>query len=157
MDHSKLSAADWNTKKSAALLSFVKSVAQQKGSRVSPPQQCLASHKCVHRWGHKKNWVDSTATPSDFYLFGTLKDSLPQHQHANDEALQNTVYQWLQTEESNGYWIRIHAIVQRWKKTAANSGDYSETQECCSEVLWHYFMKHLPFYTLKTYIKLRCF
>jgi hypothetical protein len=30
--------------------------------RVSPPWQCQAIHRRVHRWGRKKNWMDSVAT-----------------------------------------------------------------------------------------------
>jgi len=44
----------------------------------------------------------------------------------NDKALKNTTCRWLQRRESNFYWVGVPVVVQRWKKTVAKEGDYSE-------------------------------
>ena len=49
-------------------------------------------------------------TIPEFRLFGPLKDSLREQYFADDEVLQNALFQWLK-KNSNFYQEEVHVLV----------------------------------------------
>ena len=64
--------------------------------------------------------------PSDFHLFGPLKEDLRGHHFEDTETLKRAVRQWFRKKDTNFYRAGIHALVRRWTKTVTNNGDYIE-------------------------------
>jgi histone-lysine N-methyltransferase SETMAR len=64
-------------------------------------------------------------TPSHYYLFCPLKQSLQGHHYTN-KALHNVTCQWLQTTQSDSYQVGTYTLVQAWKKTVDKDKDYVE-------------------------------
>jgi hypothetical protein len=46
--------------------------------------------------------------------------------HANDEALWNTICKTLQRRERSFDWAGAHALVSRWKKAVDKDGEHIE-------------------------------
>jgi histone-lysine N-methyltransferase SETMAR len=61
--------------------------------------------------------------PSDYHLFGPLKDHLRNHHYDNDEAVQEAVRNWLRGAETDFYLRGIFKILQLWKKCIDQDGD----------------------------------
>ena len=61
--------------------------------------------------------------PSDFHLFGPMKDG--QHFPGNDAVIR-AVKQWATSACADFYECAMQALVHRWRKCIANSGDYVE-------------------------------
>lgn len=64
--------------------------------------------------------------PSDFHLFGPLKDGLRGQHFPDDDAVITAVKQWLRSAGADFYERGIQALVHRWKKCIASGGDYVE-------------------------------
>ena len=62
--------------------------------------------------------------PSDFHLFGPLKESLRGRHFFNDEEVKTAVRKWLKTQPF--YNEGICALVKRWEKVVRKTGDYIE-------------------------------
>ena len=64
--------------------------------------------------------------PSDFHLFGPLKDALCGTKFEDDENMIRAVRTWLREQETS--WCRegMHALVSRWHKAVDIDGDYVE-------------------------------
>jgi len=64
--------------------------------------------------------------PSDFHLFGPMKDGLRgQHFPSNDAVIQ-AVKQWATSAGADFYKCGMQALVHRWQKCIANGGDCVE-------------------------------
>ena len=63
--------------------------------------------------------------PSDFHLFGPMKDGLRGHFPSNDAVIR-AVKQWATSAGADFYECGMQALVHRWRKCIANSGDYVE-------------------------------
>jgi len=63
--------------------------------------------------------------PSDFHLFGLMKDGLRGHFPSND-AVVRAVKQWATSAGADFYECGMQALVHRWQKSIANGGDYVE-------------------------------
>ena len=61
--------------------------------------------------------------PTDFYVFGPLKESL-RGRLADAKALENVVRQWLQRKDGDVLWVEEPALVQMWKKIVGKDGEY---------------------------------
>ena len=64
--------------------------------------------------------------PSDFHLFGPLKESLRGRYFSRDEEVKNAVRKWLKTQPVEFYNEEICALVKRWEKAVRKAGDYIE-------------------------------
>jgi len=64
--------------------------------------------------------------PSDFHLFGILKDALRGTRFEDDESVIRAVRTWLRERESRWYREGMHALVLRWRKAVDIDGDYME-------------------------------
>ena len=65
-------------------------------------------------------------TPSDFHLFGPLKESLRGRYFSNDEEVKTALRKWLKTQPIEFYNKEISALVKRWEKAVRKAGDYIE-------------------------------
>jgi len=64
--------------------------------------------------------------PSDFHLFGPLKDALHGTRFEDDESVSCAVSTWLCEQETSCYREGMHALVSRWRKDIYIDGDYVE-------------------------------
>ena len=64
--------------------------------------------------------------PSDFHLFGPLKDTLRGTRFEDDESVIHAVRTWLREQETSWYREGMHALVSRWRKAIDVDGDYVE-------------------------------
>ena len=64
--------------------------------------------------------------PSDFHLFGSLKDALRWTRFEDDESVIRAVRTWLREQEASWNREGVHALVSRWRKAVDVDGDYVE-------------------------------
>ena len=64
--------------------------------------------------------------PSDFHLFGPLKDALRGTRFEDDESVICAVRTWLREQETCWYSEGMHALVSCWRKAVDVYGDYVE-------------------------------
>ena len=64
--------------------------------------------------------------PSDFHLFGPVRDTLRGTRFEDDESVIRAVRTCLREQETNWYREGMHAIVSRWRKAVDVHGDYVE-------------------------------
>jgi len=64
--------------------------------------------------------------PSDFHLFGPLKNALGGRRFSCDDDVKAAVHQWLRTQPKIFFADGIKKLVGRWKKCIAKQGDYIE-------------------------------
>ena len=64
--------------------------------------------------------------PSDFHLFGPLKESLRGRHFSSDEEVKTAVRKWLKTQTVEFYNEGIYTLVKRWEKAVWKAGDYIE-------------------------------
>jgi hypothetical protein len=64
--------------------------------------------------------------PSDFHLFGPLKDALRGTRFEDDESVIRAVRTWLREQETSWYREGMQALVSRWRKAVDGDGDYVE-------------------------------
>jgi len=65
-------------------------------------------------------------SPSDYRLFGSLKDRLRGLHYDTDEAVQEAVRNWLGGAGTDFYRRGIFKILQRWKRCWDRDGDFIE-------------------------------
>ncbi|GFS19638.1 histone-lysine N-methyltransferase SETMAR [Elysia marginata] len=53
-------------------------------------------------------------TPSDYHLFGHMKQGLRGKHYQNDEEVKNAVKTWMKEQPIQLYEARMHALVKRW-------------------------------------------
>ena len=64
--------------------------------------------------------------PSDFQLFGPLKESMKGIHFQTDEEVKAAVSNWLRTQSTEFYAKGIDNLISRWNKCVAKEGDYVE-------------------------------
>ena len=64
--------------------------------------------------------------PSDFHLFGPLKDGLRGTRFEDDESVICAVRSWLREQKTSWYREGMHALVSRWCKAVDLDGGYVE-------------------------------
>ena len=62
--------------------------------------------------------------PSDFHLFGSLKDELRGTNFEDDESVIRTERTWLREQETSWFREGMHALVSRWRRAVDVEGDY---------------------------------
>ena len=63
--------------------------------------------------------------PSDFHLFGPLKESLRGGHFSSDEEVKTVVWKWLKTQPVE-FYNKGCGLVKRWEKAVWKAGDYIE-------------------------------
>ena len=64
--------------------------------------------------------------PSDFHLFGFLKEFTKGTKFESGDEVKSVVSNWLRHQSNNFYAEGIRKLVQRWKKPGTLLGDYVE-------------------------------
>jgi hypothetical protein len=64
--------------------------------------------------------------PSDFHLFGPMKEHLRDQKFADDNEVMEAVQSWLKAMPKSFLLEGIHKLVDRWTKCVAKQGDYVE-------------------------------
>jgi histone-lysine N-methyltransferase SETMAR len=64
--------------------------------------------------------------PSDFHLFGPLKESLRGRKFNLDDDVQLAVHEWHREQPQEFFYSGIQALVSRWHKCVELQGDYAE-------------------------------
>ena len=69
---------------------------------------------------------NSDLAPSDFCLFGPMEDGLRGQHFPSYDAVVRAMKQWATSAGADFYERGMQALVHRWRKCTANSGDYIE-------------------------------
>ncbi|PNF20470.1 hypothetical protein B7P43_G07694 [Cryptotermes secundus] len=93
------------------------------------PHTSLATTAQIAKFGwtvlpHQPHSPD--LAPSDFHLFGPMKDGLCGQHFPDNDAVIGAVRKWLASAGADFYGYGIQALVHRWQKCITNSGDYVE-------------------------------
>jgi transposase len=93
------------------------------------PHTALYPRECTAKFGwtilpHPPYSPD--LTPSDFHLFGPIKDGLRGKQFPNTDAVIEAVKKWLSQTDSDFYGARIQRLLERWRKCIELGGDFVE-------------------------------
>ena len=64
--------------------------------------------------------------PSDYHLFGPLKNALRGHQFSTDKEVREAVHKWLHNQPKTFFLEGIRKIVDCWTKCIEKEGDYVE-------------------------------
>jgi histone-lysine N-methyltransferase SETMAR len=65
-------------------------------------------------------------TPSDFHVFGPLKEAMGGKSFRSDEEVQQAVYEWLHSQPKDFFSRGIHALPKCWNTCMECNGDYVE-------------------------------
>jgi hypothetical protein len=63
-------------------------------------------------------------SPSDFHVFGPLKQAMGGKSFRFDEEVQQAVHEWLRSQPKQFFYRGIHALPKRWNTCIARIGDY---------------------------------
>jgi histone-lysine N-methyltransferase SETMAR len=96
------------------------------------PHVSLRTTKAINKFGwtvlsHPPYSPD--LAPSDYHLFGKLKDSLRGSKFEDDESLVAAAKNCLMNAGPEFYKAGIQALVKRWKKAVESGGDYVKKQD----------------------------
>ena len=64
--------------------------------------------------------------PSDYHLFGPMKEGLRGKHYPSDEEVKSAVKKWLKEQSREFYEAGIHALIRRWNIAVERNGDYVE-------------------------------
>ena len=64
--------------------------------------------------------------PSDFHLFGPLKNALRGRRFAADDEVKEAVHDWLRSQPQTFFSNGIKKLTDRWAKCIEKKGDYIE-------------------------------
>ena len=64
--------------------------------------------------------------PSDYHLFGPLKDALRGRRFTSDEGVKEAVHEWLAAQPKTFFSEGILKLLERWNKFIAKHGEYIE-------------------------------
>lgn len=64
--------------------------------------------------------------PSDYHLFGPLKNALRDRRFSSDQQVKDAVHTWLAAQPKTFFSEGIGKLVQRWTKCIKKQGDYVE-------------------------------
>jgi histone-lysine N-methyltransferase SETMAR len=70
--------------------------------------------------------------PSDYHLFGPLKNALRGRRFSTDEEVRKAVHKWLRDQPETFFVEGIRKLVDRWTKCIEKEGDYVEKGCTCS-------------------------
>ena len=76
------------------------------------------------------NWIGKFSSPdpapSDFHLFGPLKNALRGRRFAADDEVKEAVRDWLRSQPQTFFSNGIKKLTDRWAKCIEKKGDYIE-------------------------------
>jgi len=64
--------------------------------------------------------------PSDFHLFGPMKEHLRGQKFADDDEVMEAAQSWFKATQKACFLKGIRKLVDRWTKCVAKQGDYVE-------------------------------
>ena len=64
--------------------------------------------------------------PSDFHVFGLLKEVMRGKSFKSDKEVQQVVQEWLHSQLKEFFSRGIHALPKRWNTCTEHDGDYVE-------------------------------
>jgi histone-lysine N-methyltransferase SETMAR len=64
--------------------------------------------------------------PSDFHVFGLLKEAMGGKSFRSDKEVQQVVHEWLRSQPKEFFSRGMHALLKRWNTCMEHSGDYIE-------------------------------
>ena len=64
--------------------------------------------------------------PSDFHVFGPLKEAMGGKSFRSDEEVQQVVYEWLHSQPKDFFSRGIHALPKGWNTCTERNADYVE-------------------------------
>jgi hypothetical protein len=67
-----------------------------------------------------------TSPPSDFHVFGPLKEAMGGKFFRSDEEVQQSVHEWLRSQPKDFFSRGIHALPKRWNTCMVRNVDYAE-------------------------------
>jgi len=70
--------------------------------------------------------------PSDFHVFGPLKEAMGGKSFTSDEEVQQAVHEWLRSQPKDFLPRGIHALPKRWNTCMVRNGDYVEKLSHCA-------------------------
>jgi hypothetical protein len=82
--------------------------------------------------------------PSDFHLFGSLKDALCGTHFEDDNSTIEAVKKWLRRKDKSWYRHGIHALVPCWRNAIQVDDDYVQIV-CVKETFIYIVTKFQPF------------
>ena len=97
--------------------------------------QCLAPYfpfNCCNN--PRLNWIECLPqppyspdlAPSDFHVFGPLKEVMGGKSFRSDEEVQQAVHEWLHSQPKYFFSTGIHAFPKCWNTCMERNGDYIE-------------------------------
>ena len=101
-------------------------------------RQCTPSYGTPHHQHHSATELGSPRAPclqprpapSDFHLFGPLKNTLRGRRFAADDEVKEAVHDWLRNQPQTFFSNGIKKLTGRWAKCIEKKGDYIEKQRC---------------------------
>jgi len=69
--------------------------------------------------------------PSDYHLFGPLKDALRGRRFASDEGVIEAAHEWLAAQLKTFFSEGIQKLLERWNNCIAKHGQYTEKRYNC--------------------------
>ena len=93
------------------------------------------TRQCTHSYGtiRQLNWevlehpvYSPDLAPSDFHLFGPLKNALRGRRFAADDEVKEAVNDWLRSQPQTFFSNGIKKLTDRWTKCIEKKGDYVE-------------------------------
>ncbi|GBN19565.1 hypothetical protein AVEN_128642-1 [Araneus ventricosus] len=94
---------------------------------------CLQDVILVDQTAEKSGWsvlqhpfYSPDLAPSDFQLFGPLKQHLGGKHFADDDDVQHEILLWMRQQPKEFYAAGIGALIKRWDKCINIGGDYVE-------------------------------
>lgn len=93
------------------------------------PHTSFRTREQISKWGwttlpHPAYSPD--LAPSDYHLFGPMKEALRGQRFSDDGEVISAVRQWLRSQPKSFYEAGIQALIKRWKAILDNCGDYIE-------------------------------
>ena len=70
------------------------------------------------------NWQD--LAPSDYHLFGTMKEGLWSKHYTSDEEVKTAVMKWINEQSTELYKAGIKVLIRRWNIVIERNSDYME-------------------------------
>ena len=70
--------------------------------------------------------------PSDYHLFGPLKNASRGRRFSTDNEVREAVHKWLRDQPKTFFLEGIRKLVDRWTKCIEKEGDYVEKGRTCS-------------------------
>jgi hypothetical protein len=93
--------------------------------------QCLAPYcpfNCCNnpRYVLQVSSISAVLAPSDFHVFGPLKEAMGGKSFRSDEEVQLAVHEWLCSQPKDFFSRGIHALPKCWNTCMVRNGDYIE-------------------------------